>query len=101
MTTVVYDIETLPALPALPASVYAPYIPKMTYVLSESQLHGAQYHIVQPIFANWKELESWAIETYGESSDIWETNCGRWYYNDSRLWFRNEEDVSMFVLKWG
>jgi len=83
-----------------PAMIFAPYIPKMSLILDEGRVHGARYYQVKPVFADWMVLEKWAIKTYGPVSNIWETNCGRWYMNDSMFWFRNESDRTMFLLKW-
>lgn len=79
---------------------YTPYIPKMSLILDERRIHGAKYYTVKPVFADWPELELWAIKTFGDPSTIWETNCGRWYMNDSMFWFRKESDRTMFVLRW-
>ena len=90
-----YDVNSM-----YPARVFAPYIPKMSLILSENKIHGARYYTVRPIFADWEGMEKWAIETYGKDSSIWESNCGRWYMNDSMFWFRNERDRTMFILRW-
>jgi len=81
-------------------TIFCPYIPKMSLILGESKVHGVKYYTVKTIFADWRTLEKWAFETYDEPSSIWETDCGRWYMNDSMFWFRNESDCSMFVLRW-
>lgn len=82
------------------AGIYAPYIPKMTIKLSEARIHGARYYTVEPIFANWGELETWAFDTYGKPSSVWDLELGRWYLNDRRFWFKEQSDVTAFVLRW-
>ncbi len=83
-----------------PGTWVAPYIPKMSLIPAEGRVHGARYYTVKPVFGDWAVLEKWAIKTYGPDSSIWETQCGRWYMNDSMFWFRNESDRTMFLLRW-
>jgi hypothetical protein len=50
-------------------------------------------------------MEAWSIETFGSAIDsIWEASpdliYGRWYMNNSKFWFRNEEDRTWFMLRW-
>ena len=90
-----YDVNSL-----YPGIISTPYIPKMSLILSEGRIHGAKYYTVHAMFGNWKLLEAWARETYGEPSNIWDIECGRWYMNDSLFWFRNESDLTMFMLRW-
>jgi hypothetical protein len=90
-----YDVNSL-----YPGIISTPFIPKMSLILDEGRVYGAKYHTVEPVFGNWKVLEAWARETYGEPSDIWDTECGRWYMNSSKFWFRKESDLTMFMMKW-
>ena len=69
-------------------------------ISSEYKLHGARYYTVRPVLYSWIEMEEWARSKYGEPSTIWEPECGRWYMNNSKFWFRNESDLTMFLLKW-
>jgi hypothetical protein len=41
------------------------------------------------------------VATYGPSSDdgVWTPNM-RWYVNNAKFWFRDLEDVTIFLLKW-
>ena len=84
----------------LPAAIYCPYIPKTSVILAEAKIHGAKYYTVRPVFFDWMILENWAIGMFGNPSDMWDSNCGRWYMNDSKFWFRKESDRTMFVLRW-
>lgn len=94
-----YDFESYDINSMYPM-VFAPYIPKMSLILGEAKIHGARYYTVQPVFGNWQELEDWAVKTYGEPSIIWYDHCGRWYMNNSKIWFRNESDRTLFLLRW-
>ena len=86
--------------------------------LSEGTVYGSRYYYVEtvhrfycvePVGGNWLEMEKWCIQTYGESTgSIWAekkykhaANAGeRWYGNNRKFWFREEQDRTMFVLKW-
>jgi hypothetical protein len=73
-------------------------------VFGERRIHGSRFYTVEPIGGNWREMEQWAIDTFGESSSLWvnpeDMDKCRWFGNDRKFWFRNEEDRTMFVLKW-
>jgi hypothetical protein len=75
-------------------------------IIGVGTVFGAKYHTVQPVGGNWQHMEEWCRSTYGEPAEIWEAqkfmwpDCGRWYINDRKFWFRNEKDQTMFVLKW-
>jgi len=93
-----YDVNSL--YPVYPGILDTPYIPKMSLILDTGRIYGAKYYTVQLVFGNWKVLEAWARVTYGEPSGVWDAECGRWYMNDSKFWFRKESDLTMFILKW-
>jgi glycerol kinase len=73
---------------------------------AEGTVFGATYYIVEPIGGNWKDMEAWARQTYNDPADIWEAHnfmwpdCGRWYMNDRKFWFRDESDRTIFLMKW-
>jgi hypothetical protein len=78
-------------------------------VLSEGQVYGARYHCVAPVGGNWREMEDWCINTYGETTgSIWAEEVDkktpapgeRWYANNRNFWFRKESDRTLFILKW-
>ena len=79
-------------------------------VLNESRFAGARYYTVEPIGGNWLEMESWCTQTFGVASSVWDSvnpesqfvwpECGRWYKNNRKFWFRNEADRTLFVMKW-
>lgn len=81
----------------------------MDLELSEGRIRGAKYYIVRPwprdSGTTWRTMEAWSIETFGSAIDsIWEASpdliYGRWYMNNSKFWFRNEEDRTWFMLRW-
>jgi hypothetical protein len=83
--------------------------PVSDLVLSEGKVYGSRYYCVEPVGGNWLEMEKWCLQTCGESTgSIWAeekykhaANPGeRWYGNNRKFWFRDEQDRMMFVLKW-
>ena len=75
-------------------------------VLSEGRLSGSRFYCVEPVGGNWKEIETWAKETYGEPGEVWPKDQFnwpdgmRWAMNNRKFWFRNERDRTLFVMKW-
>ena len=75
-------------------------------VLSEGRVYGARYYTAEPVGGNWREMEAWCYEAFGDDSyPIWGEDkapepAQRWYKNNRKFWFRNEADRTMFVLKW-
>jgi hypothetical protein len=78
-------------------------------VLSQGTVYGSRYYCVEPVGGNWREMEDWCINTYGETTgSIWAEEVNkttpvhgeRWYGNNRKFWFRNEADRTMFILKW-
>lgn len=82
------------------------YSPVKDIVLAEAKLHGARYHTAEPVGGNWREMEAWCYEAFGEPGEMWPTQdfawpeCPRWMQNNRKFWFRTEADRMMFVLKW-
>lgn len=69
--------------------------------LGNGTVFGQTYYTVEPKGIVWKDMEEWCKETFGSTPTvgIWEDNA-RWYMNDSRFWFRDEKDRTLFVLRW-
>ena len=46
-------------------------------------------------------MMSWMILTFGPSAEdgVWTPDM-RWYANNSKFWFREEKDLTMFILRW-
>jgi hypothetical protein len=49
----------------------------------------------------WAAMMSWMVETFGSTAKdgVW-TPEQRWYANNAKFWFRNEQDMLLFLLKW-
>jgi hypothetical protein len=87
----------------------------MNIEYSEGRVYGTRYYTARPQWAGstgtwssfsneaWNEMLSWILETFGPS----ETDNGtvipgqRWYVDGNRFWFRENEDLVMFKLRWG
>jgi hypothetical protein len=81
----------------------------MTFECLEGRVFGARYYTVEPKFSwetgwynqGWNDMMDWCVATFGPtpSDGIW-TPGARWYANNSKFWFRKEEDKMLFLLKW-
>ena len=83
----------------------------MNFECLEGRVFGARYYTVSPKFdwdmglewynQHWNDMLAWCVETLGPSpSDgIW-TPGAPWYANNSKFWFRKEEDKMLFLLRW-
>jgi hypothetical protein len=75
-------------------------------VLAERRVHGARYYTVEPVGGSWLEMETWALDTYGNPGEIWPKEeftwpeCPRWMMNDRKFWFRDEKDRNWFIMRW-
>lgn len=80
--------------------------PVRNLILSEKTLHGSRYYCVEPEGGNWMKMEEWVTETCGGPGEVWPSEnfmwpeSPRWVKNNRKFWFRNEEDRTMFVLRW-
>ena len=77
-------------------------------------VYGLRYHTVEPRNLEWQEsrvmwedMMRWCAGQFGVHGDLWRETKNltpephqRWYANDRKFWFRNEEDLVMFVLRW-
>jgi hypothetical protein len=83
----------------------------MELKLGEGRVYGARYYTVHPEFDwwlpgglqnnTWRDMIEWCVETYGASAkDGVMTPNQRWYANNAKFWFREQDDLMMFVLKW-
>ena len=77
-------------------------------VQKDGTVYGVPYHGVQPVGwmhmgdnAGWSQMIEWCVNTYGPAPDdgVWTPNA-RWYPNNACLWFRDESDKMLFVLRW-
>lgn len=72
------------------------------FELSKGTVYGTEYLTVHPNNSNaWNEMMAWMIKQFGPSADdgVWTPDM-RWYANNAKFWFRNEQDLLLFVLKW-
>jgi len=73
-----------------------------SFELSKGTVYGTEYLTVHPNNSDaWNEMMQWMIEQFGPSADngVWTPDM-RWYANNAKFWFRSEQDLMMFVLKW-
>jgi len=70
-------------------------------VLSEGTVYGNKYLTVHPGADRWDEMMAWMVDTFGPSAvdGVW-TPDQRWYANNAKFWFREEKDLTMFILRW-
>jgi hypothetical protein len=75
-------------------------------VVSQGTVYGRRYHCVEPIGGNWWEMECWCHKIFGSTgSNMWGEKGApapgeRWYMNNRKFWFRNETDLTLFLLRW-
>jgi hypothetical protein len=80
--------------------------PLTDLVLTESKVFGARYYTIEPVGGNWDDMQAWCKQSFGEPAEVWEAHkfiwpdCGRWYVNDRRFWFRDIKDRDWFVMRW-
>jgi len=69
---------------------------------SEGTVLGKKYITIAPINAEdkWPGMLEWTVNTLGPTISIWEDTGARWYANNAKFWFRDEKDVTMFILRW-
>jgi hypothetical protein len=84
----------------------------VTLELDEGRVYGARYWIVRPVSGwdpngdwggidTWNKMVEWCVETFGPTpKDGVFTPSYRWYVNNAKFWFRNEQDMLLFLLKW-
>jgi hypothetical protein len=55
----------------------------------------------QPFYGDnpeWNTMLSWCVENFGPTYDV--EPAQRWYVNNARFWFREQQDFEWFALKW-
>jgi hypothetical protein len=70
--------------------------------LSKGTVYGTEYLTVHPSNSSaWNEMMAWMIEKFGPSAEdgVWTPDM-RWYANNAKFWFREEKDLTMFILRW-
>ena len=82
------------------------YRPVEDLKLTEGTVYGSRYHCVEPVGGSWIEMQEWCLNQFGDSGKhIWGSNetpspQERWYMNNRKFWFRDEQDRLMFVMRW-
>lgn len=78
---------------------------RITYT-GVGHVYGLPYHQVVPVLlhSEWSEIEQWCQDIFGPSGTqdkpgVW-TPGERWYANSGKLFFREETDLSCFLLRW-
>jgi len=46
----------------------------------------------------WQDMNQWMFNTMGDNN--WLTENARWVGSNSKYWFRDEQDRTMFILRW-
>jgi hypothetical protein len=80
---------------------------KPSLELSEGTCYGKKYRTVRPTqlswhnVEDWHSMEIWCNAQFGPTPNdgVW-TPGARWYMNNSKFWFRDEADLSWFLLRW-
>lgn len=76
---------------------------------SEGRHNGARYHTLKPEGytpnwdnQTWNNMVEWCVVQFGPTGCVWDAEpyCHRWYVNNGKFWFREEEDAIMFILGW-
>ena len=78
--------------------------------LDQGTVYGQTYYTVRPKTVyfgpeynkmDWDTMLDWCVNTFDSPPEdgVWSPSA-RWYANNARLWFREEEDRAMFVLRW-
>ena len=78
-------------------------------VLSRGTVYGVDYHCVEPRGIPWGDMEQWAEKQFGKPGSIWDIRRpyyetpppnSRYYMNDSKFWFKDQQDLITFLLRW-
>lgn len=81
----------------------------MNFVLRESRVNGSRYYTVEMDLGlagflhsrRWQEVEDWCWTTFGpRPMNAWPEAGDRWFANNRKFWFREEKDLTLFLLKW-
>jgi hypothetical protein len=85
------------------------FAPITDIIVSEGTVLGARYYTAEPVGGNWEEMSAWCTQSFGEPAEVWNIgnseeyiwpDCGRWYMNSRRFWFRSEKDRDWFIIRW-
>ena len=78
--------------------------------VEEKRLNGARYYTASPYvdglnsvetLREWLVLEDWCWDNFGERPmNRWPDSGDRWFANNNAFWFKDEQDLMMFMLRW-
>lgn len=67
--------------------------------VSTGAVFGQKYHTVV-LVGGWDVTRRWCTEQFGGCGDVHKNTNARWYENSQAYWFRDEDDVLAFILRW-
>jgi len=77
-------------------------------ILGDGTVYGERYFTIKPMAftiygdsSHWDQMLTWCVDTFGPApkDGVW-TPSSRWYANNTRFWFKEEADRTMFILRW-
>jgi hypothetical protein len=81
--------------------------PVEALICAEGTVYGHQYYTVQPEGGSWLDMETWCLDTFGETGSLWNETKNltpqplqRWYMNNRKFWFKEQKDRDWFILRW-
>lgn len=84
----------------------------VTFLLDEIYWRGQAYHSLTPKLSYdishefdqrreyWEEVYEWIANHIGECGDIWDGSVSRLYLNGGKIYFRDDRDLVLFLLRW-
>jgi hypothetical protein len=84
----------------------------MKLSILQQKMAGHEFTVAEIILNPWTRddniiqlclMTQWCDNTFGPPCSVWglsHSQLGRWYYNNSRLWFRDPTDATMFAMRW-
>ena len=79
----------------------------MKLELSNIMYKDTDYVKVSPLWSNnqnpftiWLSMELWCQEQYGTPGTLWDKISPRYIFNNSGFYFRDQEDLVFFILRW-
>ena len=79
----------------------------MKFTIEETRWHECWYSAVSCLDgwydlgpSQWNNLLTWCYESFGPRGDAWSAKSHRWYANSGKLFFRDDADLTAFLLKW-
>lgn len=68
--------------------------------ITERRWHGCRYQAVDTGDGWSLQKHEWCKETFGKNSFAWDMEAGRWYVQGHEFWFKDESDMTIFLLRW-